>query len=272
MAAPLLVLTDFLQPANCALNYAAALAAPLGAGLVLLHVDRDSVLDPERLTGERASLDAEAVNRAFGTLVRDLSVPATAEVGHGRVVDAVAAAVSRHHPALLMLGRPDREDLPDELISTTALDVLRAAPYPVLVVPPTGRTAPAPRRVLLAVDGEPFALGEHAAAMRPLLSALEAELTGLRVETHASPAAATAAALESVQGTGLTLGLPQPIRTRSVRAPHPAEAIVKAAQPTETDLVVVARPCSFFGELFHHSVTAQVLLHSAVPVLSALKL
>jgi len=90
----------------------------------------------------------------------------------------------------------------------------------------------------------------------------------LHVEAEASPAATTAAALKSVQGTGLTLELPQPIRTRSVRGARPAEAILKAAQPSETDLVVViARPRSFLSELFHHSVTAQVLLHSPVPVL-----
>lgn len=266
--APLLVLTDFLQPANRALDYAATLAAPLGASLVLLHVNRDSALDPERLTGEFASLDAEAVNLAFDSLVRDLPVPATTELGHGRVGEAVAAAVRRHHPALLVLGRPDREDLPDELVATTSLDILRSVPCPILVVPPTVRSAPAPRRVLLAVDGEPFTLGEHAAAVRHLLGALGAELTVLHVEAHASPFPTTAAALETVQGTGLTLELPQPIRTRTIRAPHPAEAILQLALPTETDLLVlIARPRSFFGEMFHHSVTAQVLLHSAVPVL-----
>ena len=267
MPAPLLVLTDFLLPANRALDYAAALAAPLGASLVLLHVNRDSALDPERLTGALSELDAEAADLAFDSLIRNLAVPATAEQGHGRVADAVADAARRHHPALLVLGRPTQEDLPDELISTTALDLLRSAPCPLLLVPSTVRSLLAPRRVLLAVDGEPFSLGEHAAGLRHLLGRLGAELTVLHVEAEASPAA-TAAALESVQGTGLTLELPQPIRTRSVRGAHPAEAILKAAQPSETDwVVVVARPRSFLGELFHHSVTAQVLLHSAVPVL-----
>jgi nucleotide-binding universal stress UspA family protein len=53
-----------------------------------------------------------------------------------------------------------------------------------------------------------------------------------------------------------------------VRAEHPAEAIVHAAQPGAYDLVVlIARPRSFLGQLFHRSVTAQVLLHSRVPVL-----
>ena len=71
-----------------------------------------------------------------------------------------------------------------------------------------------------------------------------------------------------MQRTGLTLDLAQPIRTRSIIAAHPVEGILEAAAPTETDLVaVIARPRSFWSDLFHNSVTAQVLLHSAVPVL-----
>ena len=62
--------------------------------------------------------------------------------------------------------------------------------------------------------------------------------------------------------------MPEPTRTLSLIAPAPAEAILQAAQPADFDMVVlVARPHSFLGELFHHSVTAQVLLHSALPVL-----
>ena len=47
----LLVLTDFFQAAEKALDYATNLAAPLGAQLVLLHVRRDSLLDPDALSG-----------------------------------------------------------------------------------------------------------------------------------------------------------------------------------------------------------------------------
>jgi nucleotide-binding universal stress UspA family protein len=270
MAAPLLVLTDFFQPANRALSYAAILAAALGTRLVLLHVQRDSLLDPELLTDELVHRNTEAVNLAFDSLVRGLPVPAEAEIGHGRVAEAVAAAVGHHHPVLLVLGRPITGDLPDELMTTTALELLRAAPCPMLVVPPTLRiTQEAPKRVLLAVDGEDFSLGAYAAPMRQLLDKLTAELMVLHVEAQpGNTAATTAVALESVQRTGLTLNLAQPIRTRSIIAAHPAEGILKAATPAETDWVaMIARPRSFWSDLFHNSVTAQVLLHSAVPVL-----
>ena len=268
MTPTLLILTDFFQVANRALDYATNLAQPLGARLVLLHVRRDSVLDPELLTGGLSNLNKEAIELALNRLTSNLSVPVVAEVGHGRVATAVADAVSRHHPALIVLGRPDTDDTPDELVSTTSLDILRTAPYPMLVVPHNVQTTHPPRRVLLAGDGEMFTLGQHTGVARHLLDVLNAEVTVLHVEEYAGPTAATAKALASVEATGLTLGLAGPVRTLSLIAPAPAEAILQAAQPADFDMVVlIARPRSFLGELFHHSVTAQVILHSAVPVL-----
>ena len=269
MTPSLLILTDFFQAANRALDYSTNLAVPLGARLVLLHVRRDSIIDPELFTGVLSNLDQRAVALALNSLARELPVPVVAEVGHGRVAYAVADAVSRHHPTLVVLGRPDTEDTPDELVSTTALDILRTAPYPMLVVPHSVHSTNPPRRVLLAVDGEAFSLGPHTGAVRHLLESLQAEVTVLHVEEHSGlTAATTAEALASVEATGLTMGLPQPVHTRSVLAPAPAEAIMRAARPADFDLVVlIARPRSFLGVLFHHSVTVQVLLHSAVPVL-----
>ena len=267
MVPSLLILTDFFQAANRALDYATNLAVPLGARLVLLHVRRDSIVDPELLTGKLSILDNEAVNMAMNSLASELHVPVVAEVGHGRVAYAVADAVSRHHPTLVVLGRPDTEDTPDELVSTTALDLLRTAPYPMLVVPHNVHTTKPPRRILLAVDGEPFSLGRHAGAMRHLLEALHAEITVLHVTENAN-ADKNAAVLALVQRTGLTVDLAQPIRTRGVVASAPAEGILQVARSEDFEWVVlIARPRSFLGELFHHSVTAQVLLHSAVPVL-----
>ena len=268
MALSLLVLTDFLKTANQALDYATDLATPLGARLVLLHVHRDSLIDPELLTGKLPDLDQPAVELALNGIVANLPVPAVAEIGHGRVTDAVADAVRRHHPTLIVLGRPNTEDTPDELVSTTALDLLRTALYPMLVVPPNAHAANPPRRILLAADGEDFSLGQPAEAVRDLFAALQAELTVLHVTEDTDPDENAAAALQIVQQTGLTADLALPIRTLNMNATDPADGILNAARPEDFDLVVlIARPRSFLGELFHHSVSAQVLLHSNVPVL-----
>jgi nucleotide-binding universal stress UspA family protein len=267
MAPALLILTDFFRAADCALDYATNLARPLGARLVLLHVRRDSLLDPDRLTGELSNLNQEVITLALQRMASHLAVPVVAEIGHGQVTDAVADAVSRHQPLLVVLGRPDYEETPDELVHTTALDLLRTAPYPLLIVPNTVASSGPPRRVLLAIDGEFFTLRPHAGPIRHLLTALGAELTVLHVATDATPAPADEV-LDSVVRTGLGIELAAPVRYHSLTAAHPAEGILQATQSGEVDLVVVlARPRSFWGQLFHHSVTAQVLLHSTVPVL-----
>ena len=266
MPISLLVLIDFHQPANHALNYANALAHAIGAQLVLLHIERDSALDPERLTGTLVTMDTEATNLAFQSLTSQLTVPVLAEIGHGQLTDAVAASVARHQPVLVVVGRSDTDEIPDELVSGTALELLRAAPQPLLVVPPRAAVALLPRQVLLAADAETFSLGGYTSMVRHLFNSLHAQLTVL----HVGPAAAAtdeAFATEAVERTGLTIDLP-PLKLRGQVNDDPAAGILQVAASGEYDLVaLIARPRSFLGHLFHRSVTAQVLLHSPVPVL-----
>ena len=268
MALSLLVLTDFFQPADYALAYADALAGAIGAQLVLLHVRRDSLLDPEHLTSQVDTLNQEAIALALESLTRELATPVVAEVAHGQVAEAVADALRRHQPALAVFGHRNTNAMPDALVSTAALNMLRTAPQPMLVVPV--HTSPIiPHRVLLALDAGAFSLGEHAGLVRHLFDALPAELTVLHVgPDEASAAAGTAAAAEALERTGLALDLTTGLRTQSLVHGTPAGGILQVAASGEFDLVVlVARPRSFLGKLFHRSITAHVLLHTPLPVL-----
>ena len=267
MTPSLLVLTDFFQAANRALDYATNLAEPLGARLVLLHVRRDSILDPEIFTGRLSNLSKEAIGLALNSVAHSLAVPVVAEVGHGSVADAAADAATRHHPTLLVLGRPDYSHEPDELVHTTCLDILRLAPYPMLVVPHGVVSTAAPRRVLLAADGEPFALGKFSSPVHTMLKTLKAELTVLHVQSEENSENFAPLALETVRRAGLADGLP-PMHSLTAVNPNPGSGILAAVEPGDFDLVVlIARPRSFLNQLFHHSVTAEVLLHSTIPVL-----
>ncbi|PJJ59891.1 universal stress protein [Hymenobacter chitinivorans] len=264
MAASLLVLTDFRQPAARALDYAAALAGVLEAPLVVLHVCAPGILDSELLTAPQPRRSPDVAARALACLTEDLPVPAVTEVQQGRVAEAVTGALRQHQPALLVLGRPRHEELPDELATTTALELLPTTTRPMLVVPEQAVVG-LPRRVLLALDNEPYELPESALVVDRLLNPLHARLTVLHVgagpaEEAARPAEEAAALL------GLSPELP--LKTRTLRHAWPADAILAAAGSGEFDLVILlARRRSVLGHLFHHSVTAQVLLHSPVPVL-----
>jgi len=265
MSSSLLVLTDFFPAADQAVAYATSLAAPLGAHVVLLHVRRTSLFDPEALTGTHAA-NRTVAHLALSRLAQGAAVPTSIALEEGQVLPAVAEAIERHAPVLVVLGRTNQEELPDELASTTALDLLQQAPYPLLVVPPQASAAAPPRRLLLAADGEAFTLGRFAGVAQRLLHALQAELTVL----HCAPVAdghAALAAVHTVLQTGLTLEL-SPSQTRLEVANTPAEGILAAAQSGHYDAVVLlARRRSVLGRLFHHSVTAQVVLHSNIPVL-----
>ena len=67
MTAAIVVHTDFLAVSNRALAYAAALAVPLEAHLVLLHVRHDGLLAPQeyadRHTGRNLRLTQQTYTR-----------------------------------------------------------------------------------------------------------------------------------------------------------------------------------------------------------------
>ena len=59
-----------------------------------------------------------------------------------------------------------------------------------------------------------------------------------------------------------------PLKLYEVADSTPAAGILQALADTRADmLVLLTRPRSFLGELFHRSVTAAVLRHTRVPVL-----
>ncbi|MBG8556016.1 universal stress protein [Hymenobacter guriensis] len=265
MSACILVLTDFSAAADHALAYAAVLAKPLGAHLVVLHVDtHTSLLDPELLAGPRP--DQQAITLALSTRIHGLRVPAQAEVCAGTLAVAVAEVADRHQPALIVVGRQPTEDVPEELISSSAVDVLQITSHPLLVVPYAATLPAAPHYALLAADDEPFSLGENAGSVRHLFNALNVRLSVVHVAPPGRQASHTQA-LDAVLQTGITIEMPLPLLHRVTDA-DPARGIATTAATFHPDLLVlIARPRSFFGRLFHRSVTAQVVLHSAVPVL-----
>lgn len=268
MSAPLLVLTDFTPAADAALRYAAALAAQLRVPLVLLHVNRDSIFDPETFTGRVPHRTEGEIAVALDERLRNLAVPTIPAMTTGRSTAAILEVVEQHRPALVVLGKPDVDDLPDELVTTTSLDLLRATQYPLLVVP---MAAPAqlPHSIAIAADGAPFRLAAPVAAVAPLLQALQARLTVVHVAEPEDDDSCLGA-LHMVRQSGLLGDLAEgAVHTRGARNLDVAKGIEHAAQAVHADLLVlIARRHNILGRLFHHSITAQLIRHSHLPVLA----
>lgn len=262
-----LVLTDFTPDADRALEYAAVVATRTGASLVLLHIRRESLLDPEAFTGKIRNMSEGEIAAAFAQRTANMQAPVVVETTADGIGTAVRNAAARHGATLVVLGKPATNASPDELVSSLSLNLLRATSVPLLVVPIGSAAVEPPQQLVLALDGQPFQLGEPVqAATQQLLQGLAATLTVVQVaapDTDDDPAPA----LATVARSGLTAGLPAP-RSYRIRHSSPAGGIVQAVHDTNADAVVlVARRRSFLGSLFNSSVSAQVILHSPVPVL-----
>lgn len=270
MPPTLLILTNLAEPAEQAARYAGLLGAPLHARLVLLHLYHNPVLDPElvTVTTAQAYRSQAETSVALHELATRLSTPATVEVSVWAAPEAVDDAVRRHQPMLLAMGLSAEEDLLDHLLHNQALPVLRATHRPLLLVPAGARASSRPRRVVLAVDAEEFTPNAATRAVAPLLAAWGADYTVVHVaEAAEREAFAGQRALGAVRLSGLLPPATAPVLYESKRMPA-ATGILQALEDVQADLLVlIARPRSFVGRLFHRSVTAQVLRGSRVPVL-----
>lgn len=267
MAPALVVLTDFFAVSNCALSYAAGLAVPLRAHLVLLHVRYDGLLSPAAYA-HRPGRRERQTERALHKLADCQPVPTEVEISEAFLPDAVAEAVRHHRPALLVLGRPGTAAQPAEVIVSTALDLLRHVSCPLLTVPTVGWNTFPPRHLVLAVDDDEFSLPPNQAIVHELLASLGATLALVHVTPHKElGAAAGHRALHAVRRSGV---VPASAATAVHLVYHPdaAAGILQGAAELRADLlIVVARRHSLLGSLFHRSVTAQIISESPVPVL-----
>jgi nucleotide-binding universal stress UspA family protein len=175
--------------------------------------------------------------------------------------------VRQLEPLLLAMGLSPELTLPDQVLRNHALPVLRSTHRPLLLIPENSPPPALPRRLALAVDAESFTLCAAARAATPLLQAWRAAVTVVHVlaanEQQAFPGQR---ALAHVRRSGL---LPdQPLELYEETGVPAAAGVLQAVADTQAEmLVLIARPRSFLGHLFHRSVTAQVLRHATVPVL-----
>lgn len=263
------VLTDFFAVSNRALSYAAGLAVPLKAHLLLLHARHDHLLAPTDFEEYHTRLGAHQTAYALEELAADQPVPTEVDVSDTSLSDAVREVMRNREVLLVVLGQPGFEGAPPELVAHTAQGLLRRVFCPLLVIPAIGWDQFPPRRLLLAVDGEPFELGALQSIVPRLLRALHGTLEAINItdDEHIRPTVSdllnTITQSELVEDT-----LAEPLHLHERHHPRIATGVLAEAAQQQADmLVVVARHRSFWGSLFHQSITAQLLQESPIPVL-----
>ena len=267
----IVVLTNLSEAAEKTARYAAVLGAPLHVHVALLHFYHDPVmLAPELAVVKVAQTDRNYADTAAGMQALAQRLPGTTNIMVSKrpMPDAVVEAVQRYHPLLLAMGLSPEHDFLDELLHNLVLPVLRATHQPLLLVPEAAPAPLVPRRVLLALDVEPLRLNAAGKKLAPLLAAWHAAYTVTHVvDGHEPVTPPRRLALADVRAIGV-VPPDAPLQLYQEPDATAADGILQALADTQADLVVlIARPRSFLGRRFHHSVTADVLRRSPVPVL-----
>ena len=270
MPLTLVVFAGFYQSARHTVQYANTLTQALRGKLVLLHVNRASMFDPyatvpEHYRQEELARQTETA-AALHRMAEELSARPTVEVATDLLPEIAQDQAARHQPALFVLSPPYQPHENAASVATGCADLLRGGHHPLLVVPTATPTEQPPRRILIAADRDAFALTPASLALRPLFALPGVELIVAHVSDGEDDAGCSAA-LHAVQVSGLVKGLATP-ELRGYEHDSYAEGVLVAVEDTQADLVVVlARQRSYLGELFHRSVTAQLLERCPVPVL-----
>jgi nucleotide-binding universal stress UspA family protein len=271
MPLSLLVFAGFYPPARRAIQYADVLAEAVGGRLVLLHINRVALFDPNDLIAQGYHQQELARQTDTAAILyqqaEGLRTTATVEVATDLLPAVAQDLARRYQPALFVLSQADDDRPAAADLVAAAAGLLRAGSFPLLVVSPNAPAEHPPRRILIAADREPFALAPEAAALRALLALPDTEIIVAHVSSGVEDDEGCALALRAVQASGLVEGLPVP-ELRGYQHAHYEEGLLAAALDTRADLIVVlARQRSYLGELFHHSITAHLLLRSPMPVL-----
>jgi nucleotide-binding universal stress UspA family protein len=263
----IVVLTDFFAVSNRALSYAAGLAVPLKASLLLLHSRHDKLLAPAEFASRHTSEGELNTAYALEKLAAGQPVTTGVVISGFSLAEAVQDVVGLHPPLFVVLSRTGAEPSPEDLVTESAMDLLRHSPYPLLVIPPAGWDAFPPRRLLLAVDGAPFSLVAYRDVLSQLLHATQGTLRLVQVTDNDETPPSAAAVLDTVRTNDLVNELAQDSLHQVFQHTVVGGILREAAGQQADMLVVIARHHSLLGGLFHRSVTAQLLRESAIPVL-----
>jgi nucleotide-binding universal stress UspA family protein len=270
MQPTLVVLTDFSPAGDRACAYAAALAAPLGAALHLVHVFSMPFTSPRMAVAMHEAI-AEHVQEDSWRLqqkARELPMPASTQVVEADWAGAVAQVLADYQPLLLMAGLTATDGPYSEWLSNRPLPLAHQTGYPLLLVPenlPQAALHP-PRRLLLAVEDQPVQLSPEAQVLGPQFDLLGCQTFVATVLPPDKPTDGQAG-LHAARQCGLASALAL-AELRKVVDAQPASGIWQAADELEADLVVLLdQGHGWAHKVFSGSVIADVSRFSQVPVL-----
>jgi nucleotide-binding universal stress UspA family protein len=286
----IVIATDFSEPATAAAEWVARYFDP-DAVLALIHVldpgdTRHPSAEPART---EITIDSEwdrASRRLHDLAVTFGAARCTVDIRIGRPVDEIVRACQEHRADLIVVGKHARRSGLPGFLGSTAEELVRRSPVPVLLA--AEPAAAPPRKLLVAINDSHVAPWVVQWA-RSLAERFDAEATALHV---IGASVFTSVLAEGAVGEELRARVPDDTlseHTRgaddwlsrlcghdSLRRPlsvdvvfgDPAEEIVRAAERMRADLVVMgSRGLGKLGSAILGSVAGGVLRHAPCPVL-----
>ena len=157
----ILLATDFSPSSMAALPFAVAIARRFGSKLYLAHVisaEAFSVVPLSELDSALENIRAHVEEQMAALRAMALLSGITHEVlvESGDIWPVLSAMVEKHNIDLIVIGSHGRRGIEKLLLGSTAEEILRLAPNPVLIVGPESSVSPEAetslRRILYATD------------------------------------------------------------------------------------------------------------------------
>ncbi|MBC3538304.1 universal stress protein [Rufibacter sediminis] len=272
----LVVLTDFSTAADNALHYAVSLAKKVPTTIKLVHIWQHSILDAnyfveaapyskyfeDKFPISSSEEQEAALQRRCDEFGNELTIEPVLLTGS--MAGQLAAYLQSLNNPLVVIGKCYTEDIPDEMVDSTSLHLLKLEKLSLLVVPEVIKVHAFPRQLVIGLDGKKFAfpstiLNEMVEALQPVVQVVHvsAEMNEHRA-TH----------INQLINKQLSFATDK-LETKWVSDANVVAGLSRYLQENKGDILLslVSRKRSFIEKLFHESTIAQFIRHATYPLL-----
>ncbi len=268
----ILVPYDFSESSETALAYARELARTFNGELILLCVNHYPVMSPEvglsAFTYQDAREDSLKALETVASKIKngnDLLVQTYSEMGD--VSDQINSMCEKQKVDLVVMGISGHGNkFIKTLAGSSAIAVSKGTRFPVLIVPP-GVMFKKPGRIAYACNyGDDVAHPATLNKVKDFCKLFEADLHLIHIVPENHPVKHTEVVIENYLEHKLEESVH---RTFIVTEKKASESLIGMLKSNLVDLIVIEpKKHNFFENLFHHSVTTELVFHSPVPVLT----
>ncbi|WP_066833835.1 universal stress protein [Rufibacter ruber] len=272
----LVVLTDFSTAADNALHYAVFLSKKVPATIKLVHIWQHSILDAnyfveaapyskyfdDKFPISSSEEQEAALQRRCDEFVDELSIEPVLLIGS--MAGRLESFLQTLNNPLVVIGKCDTESIPDEMVDSTSLHLLKLEKFSLLVVPEVIKIHAFPKQLIVGLDGKEFAL--PSTILSEMIEALQPVVQVVHVSAEMNEHRATH--INQLINKQLSFATDK-LETKWVSDANVVAGLSRYLQENKGDILLslVLRKRSFIEKLFHDSTIAHFIRHATYPLL-----